>query len=268
MPSMMLGRLCSPGSSSTRSIGLLGAVVALLVSGSLLAETAAAAARCESASGSASAVGPPTGSSAWRAVPVGPASVYEGIPGEGGKRRGGLGTAAADWFSVIGAVRRPGGGCWVRLRLPGRPNDAAGWVRSGRLLLRPTPWRIEVSRVRRTLTVRRAGRAIRTLGVVIGAPLTPTPRGLFSIVHAWRGDPRAFVGAWVLGLTAHSDALRSFEGGNGEVGIHGRGGPSLLDPLGSAASHGCIRLANGAIDWLVRRVGRGNLPGIPIVVRR
>jgi hypothetical protein len=153
------------------------------------------------------------------------------------------------------------------LRLPGRPNNAAGWVRSERLLLHSTPWRITISRSRRTLTVYRDDRAVQALAVVIGAPLTPTPRGLFSIVHAWRSEPSAFVGSWVLGLTAHSDVLRNFEGGSGEVGIHGRGGASLLDPLGSAASHGCIRLANRAIGWLVGRIGRDNLPGIPVVVR-
>lgn len=101
---------------------------------------------------------------------------------------------------------------------------------------------------------------------MVGAPSTPTPRGLFSIVHAWPGDPNAFVGAWVLGLTAHSEVLRSFEGGNGEVGIHGRGGASLLDPLGGAASHGCMRLANRAIEWLVRTVGAANLPAAETAV--
>jgi len=34
---------------------------------------------------------------------------------------------------------------------------------------------------------------------VVGAPSTPTPRGLFSIVGAWRGNPDEFLGAWTLG---------------------------------------------------------------------
>ena len=53
---------------------------------------------------------------------------------------------------------------------------------------------------------------------------------------------------------------------NGTVGVHGRGGASLLDPLGSARSHGCIRLANTAIDWLAHAVGAARLPGIPVLV--
>jgi lipoprotein-anchoring transpeptidase ErfK/SrfK len=61
--------------------------------------------------------------------------------------------------------------------------------------------------------------------------------------------------------------LQRYEGGDGTVAIHGRGGASLLDPLGSARSHGCIRLSNHAIDWLVRRIGVTHLAGTPVDVR-
>jgi lipoprotein-anchoring transpeptidase ErfK/SrfK len=102
------------------------------------------------------------------------------------------------------------------------------------------------------------------LSVVIGAPATPTPEGLFSIIGVWRSS---FLGSWILPLTAHSDALEEFDGGDGTVGIHGRGGASLLDPLGSARSHGCIRLDNAAIDWLVHAVGAAQLAGTPVRVQ-
>jgi lipoprotein-anchoring transpeptidase ErfK/SrfK len=58
--------------------------------------------------------------------------------------------------------------------------------------------------------------------------------------------------------------LQEFGSGDGRIGIHGRGGASLADPLGSAASHGCIRLANSAIESIVRRVGADGLSGIPV----
>jgi lipoprotein-anchoring transpeptidase ErfK/SrfK len=89
---------------------------------------------------------------------------------------------------------------------------------------------------------------------------------LFAIAWAIPWHPNDFLGSWVLELTAHSDVLQQFDGGDGTVGIHGRGGASLLDPLGSAASHGCIRLANDSIDWLVQTVGQGSLPGTPVQV--
>jgi lipoprotein-anchoring transpeptidase ErfK/SrfK len=75
------------------------------------------------------------------------------------------------------------------------------------------------------------------------------------------------LGSYVLPLTAHSNVLQEFGGGDGRVGIHGRGGASLLDPLGSARSHGCIRMSNRPIKWLVRRVGAHRVPGIPVRVR-
>jgi hypothetical protein len=111
------------------------------------------------------------------------------------------------------------------------------------------------------------GRRLRRFKVVVGKPTTPSPRGLFSIVGVWRSKPAAFLGSYILPLTAHSNVLQEFEGGDGRVGVHGRGGASLRDPLGSARSHGCIRLANRSINWIVRSIGAGALPGIPVSVR-
>lgn len=103
--------------------------------------------------------------------------------------------------------------------------------------------------------------------VVVGAAATPTPRGLFSIVATWRWNPDDFLGSWILPLTAHSHVLQEFGNGDGRVGIHGRGGASLLDPLGSSRSHGCVRLSNPAIESIVRKVGRRKLPGVPVLIR-
>jgi lipoprotein-anchoring transpeptidase ErfK/SrfK len=65
------------------------------------------------------------------------------------------------------------------------------------------------------------------------------------------------MGSWVIPLAAHSDALSSFDGGDGQIGIHGRGGASLLDPLGTARSHGCTRMLNADIAWLANHVQAG-----------
>jgi len=172
----------------------------------------------------------------------------------------------APWLLVTGADRLSDGACMVQVRLPWRPNRAAGWIPRQDVLLSPTPWRIVVSRSSRKLTLTRSGHRVLQVQVVVGKPSTPTPAGLFAIAEALPGDPGAFTGSWVLALTAHSHVLRQFDGGDGTVGIHGRGGASLLDPLGSASSHGCVRLANDAVDALVDRIGRYNLPGTPVRV--
>jgi hypothetical protein len=177
----------------------------------------------------------------------------------------GLRTAGA--LLVLGPARERDGRCWVRVRLASRPNDASAWVETDRVQLRATRWRVVVRRARREVRVRHDGRIVRRFRVVVGAPETPTPRGLFAITGAIRGTPRGFSGAWVLTVTAHSGVLRRYDGGDGRVALHGRGGASLRDPLGSARSHGCVRLENQAIGWLVRTIGSARLAGTPVDVR-
>ncbi len=46
-------------------------------------------------------------------------------------------------------------------------------------------------------------------------------------------------------------------GGPGRIAIHGGAGASLQDPLGSARSHGCIRIDNRAIAWMAGHIPQG-----------
>jgi hypothetical protein len=213
-------------------------------------------------------VGKPTPAAAWRAGIVARTRLWRSVPKRrADKNRPTIGPSQASWLLVLDAARDPTGRCWVRVRLPSRPNHAAAWVLADRVVMRPTRWRILISRRARTISLYRDGDRLRRFRIVIGAPPTPTPHGLFSIVDVWRWYPADFLGAYILPITAHSNVLQEFGGGSGRVGIHGRGGASLLDPLGAARSHGCIRLANRAIKWIVRKVGARGLPGIPVRVR-
>jgi len=147
---------------------------------------------------------------------------------------------------------------WLRVALPFRPVGSGGWIPRDRASLTRTRWWIDVWLRDRTVTVRHRGRVRRRFRAVIGAPGTPTPPGLFALWERNRqASPGGFVGSWVLSLTALSPVLEDFGGGPGRIGLHGRGGASLLDPLGSARSHGCIRLSNAAIRWLALRVPVG-----------
>jgi lipoprotein-anchoring transpeptidase ErfK/SrfK len=203
---------------------------------------------------------------AWRAGIEQRTAVYYRLPGAKPKASRWVGPGDAPWLLVLGRARAADGRCWVRVRLPWRPNGAAGWVNANNVLLQRTPWRIAVSTKHRALTLWHAGVSVRSIRVVVGKSSTPTPVGIFAVVWAVPWHPSDFLGSWVLLLTAHSNVLQQFDGGNGTVGIHGRGGASFLDPLGSARSHGCIRLANGDIDWLVHTIGRDRLPGTPVEV--
>lgn len=164
---------------------------------------------------------------------------------------------------VLAATRRDGQD-WVKVRLADRPNTAAGWIPRSHVRLGHTFYWVEVRRGARRVTVYRKGKRVRRFRAVIGEPSTPTPLGLVAIYERNRQpNPRDFLGPWALSLTAHSDVLESYGGGPGRVAIHGRAGASLRDPLGSARSHGCIRIANRDVSWLARHLP----PGTPVRIR-
>ena len=252
----------------TRGPARLAALATLAAALLVAAPPALAAPGCGAGAATAARVGKPTDAAAWRAGILRRAPLWRSVPqGSDKRRRGAIHPRDASWLLVLRAARDRYGRCWLRVRLPSRPNHAAAWLFAGHVELRPTRWRIVVNRSARSLSVYRSDDRLRRFRVVVGAPSTPTPRGLFSIVGVWRWNPVDFLGSYILPITAHSNVLQEFGGGDGRVGIHGRGAHSLLDPLGAARSHGCIRLSNRAIEWLVRRVGAHGLPGIPVRMR-
>jgi lipoprotein-anchoring transpeptidase ErfK/SrfK len=154
------------------------------------------------------------------------------------------------------------GGSWVRVRLPGRPNGHSGWISAEGTRATETDWRILVSLSARRVTIINSGRTVRRFRAVVGKPSTPTPRGSFfveealALSHGEAGSPYA------LATSARSNALQEFDGGPGQIALHGT--RHLAGRLGSAASHGCIRLSTRAITWMSRRIGAG----VPVTVRR
>jgi lipoprotein-anchoring transpeptidase ErfK/SrfK len=165
---------------------------------------------------------------------------------------------------VLATARDAQDRLWVRARLPIRPNGTSGWILADFVQLTSTPYRIEISTGRRIVRLRYRGRVIRTYRAVVGRPTMPTPHGLFAVgERVLQQDPNGFLGPWALHLTAFSRTLLDFGGGPGTIGIHGRGGASLQDPLGSARSHGCIRIDNAGI----RRLARVAREGTPVLIR-
>jgi lipoprotein-anchoring transpeptidase ErfK/SrfK len=154
---------------------------------------------------------------------------------------------------------------WVKVLLADRPNGSAGWVPRDSVVLERTPYWVDVRTGTRRVTVYRSGRRVRSFRAVVGARRTPTPTGLAAIYERNRQpDPRAFLGPWALSLTSLSNVLESYGGGPGRVAIHGRAGASLRDRLGTARSHGCVRVNNADVSWMAARVPVGT----PVDVRR
>jgi lipoprotein-anchoring transpeptidase ErfK/SrfK len=205
----------------------------------------------------------PTRTEAWVARVVYP-TVARTAPG-GGAVVMQLGTQAR-WnggpvgLLVLGTARDAQDRLWVRARLPIRPNGTSGWILADFVQLTSTPYRIEISTGRREVRLLRLGHVVRSFRAVVGQPRYPTPHGLFAVAERVpQPDPNGFLGAWALHLTAFSRTLLNFGGGPGTIGIHGRGGASLNDPLGSARSHGCIRIDIAPIR-LLASVAREGTP--------
>jgi lipoprotein-anchoring transpeptidase ErfK/SrfK len=161
---------------------------------------------------------------------------------------------------VLGRAGRDG--AWLRVRLPGRPNGHAGWIYDARTRSTSTPWRILVSLSARRVIVFRSGRIVRRFAAIVGKPSTPTPRGTFFVEEAVRLSPDAAGAPFALATSARSDALREFDGGPGQIALHGTG--NLSGALGTAVSHGCVRLSPHAIAWLASRIGAG----VPVSIVR
>jgi hypothetical protein len=210
--------------------------------------------------------GPPGPTIAWTARLVAPVSAL-GAPVNG--RLVDRQPAFGDWSGgpvsllVLGARTGTDGELWLRVLLPVRPNGTSGWIPANAVELGTTGWRIDISTEHRTVEVFDHGTRFRTFRAVVGAPRTPTPHGLFAVYERVPlPDPNGFYGPWALHLTALSNVLTTYDGGPGRVAIHGRGGTSLRDPLGTARSHGCIRIDNSAIRFLAAHVPVGT----PVVV--
>jgi lipoprotein-anchoring transpeptidase ErfK/SrfK len=161
---------------------------------------------------------------------------------------------------VVGHATTRGRTSWLQVMLPGRPDGSTGWIaRIGTHEL-VTGWRILVDLSARRLSVYRDGRTVRAFAAVVGKAATPTPTGQFFVeetVQMTRGQPG---GPFALALSARSNVLQEFEGGPGQIAIHGR--DNLGGALGAAESHGCMRLDTASIDWLTARIG----PGVPVKI--
>ena len=123
-----------------------------------------------------------------------------------------------------------------------------------------TRWHIVVDLSARSVVVYDRGRAVRRFLAIVGKPSTPTPRGEFFVEEDVKLSASAVGAPYALALSARSDVLKQFDGGPGQIALHGVA--NVGGTLGTAASHGCIRLSVDAIRWLELRIG----PGAPVTI--
>lgn len=165
-----------------------------------------------------------------------------------------LGTA-----TVVTAIGQPVDG-WLEVMIPGRPNGATGWIETGRVDLYIVTDRVVIDLSDRELVYFSDGVERLRAPVAIGTSHNPTPTGEFfvtDLVSIPGGGPW---GPAALGLSARSETITEFNGGDGIIGIHGTNKPSSI---GQAASLGCVRLNNDVISELRELISLGT----PVEIR-
>jgi lipoprotein-anchoring transpeptidase ErfK/SrfK len=162
---------------------------------------------------------------------------------------------------VIGRATDAIGHRWLRVRLPGRPNGSTGWIKRATTAQRTTRMHIVVETSHRRVVIYRSGRVVRRFAAIVGKPATPTPVGEFFVEESIALPATAVGAPFALALSARSDVFQEFDGGPGQIALHGLA--NVGGSLGTAASHGCVRLSADAMTWLVERMG----PGTPVSIR-
>lgn len=161
---------------------------------------------------------------------------------------------------VTGHAKDGTGTRWSRVLLPGRPNGHTGWVRDQEITATTTSLRLILRLSARKVLVYRDGRLIRTFSAVVGARATPTPTGHFFLEETVQLSASTVGAPYALALSARSNVFQEFAGGPGQVAIHGTN--NVGGVLGTAVSHGCVRVASGTASWLAVNMD----PGAPITI--
>jgi hypothetical protein len=152
-------------------------------------------------------------------------------------------------------------GSWLRVSLPTRPNGSTGFVRAGDVALSHFDHRVDVDLAARRLRVGDAsGAIVLDTPVAVGSLENPTPAGAFFVTDVIdTTDDGGAYGPFAIGLSAHSDTLTEFAGGDGAIGIHGTNDPSSI---GNPVSHGCVRVPNDVVVQLAQILA----PGTPVTI--
>jgi len=156
--------------------------------------------------------------------------------------------------TVLSVVGEPVDG-WAEVMLPMRPNGSTGWARTSDVWFYVADSEILVDLSDRHLTYLVDGVVVLETDVGIGSDYNQTPTGEYFVTDSVTlSNPNSAWGPHALGLSARSDTITSFYGGDGIIGIHGTNNPSSI---GANISHGCLRLPNEMITLLHEMVPVG-----------
>jgi hypothetical protein len=142
---------------------------------------------------------------------------------------------------------------WIGVIAPQLGNGKVGWLRydHAEVRLETTRVSLRVDLSRRRIEVLRGDERINAFTVSVGRLGTETPTGRYSVTDVITGNLGVY-GCCAVALSARQPNLAPGWVGGDRIAIHGWYGP-----VGEAASGGCLRASNEAMDELIDQVRLG-----------
>jgi len=141
------------------------------------------------------------------------------------------------------------------------PGNRQPWYQDDPLKPAELPLRLEIKLSQRRVIMYRGGTQVKAYAIAVGRPGWETPKGTFQVRQMFRnpawvhplkkgvaiagGDPENPLGRYWIGF---------WTDGKNWIGFHGTPNPTSV---GTAASHGCIRMYNNDIEELFQKVSVG-----------
>jgi hypothetical protein len=153
---------------------------------------------------------------------------------------------SATRFAVVGEDGR-----WLEVISDLLRNGAHGYIRRSEVSLARRPFVLETDLSRRQLSVWRWGLRVQRFRIAIGARISPTPTGRFSLTDKLRDFAPSTYGCCILALSGHQTRLPPGWSGGDRLAIHEG------DNLGQAVSAGCLRASRSDMEYLMRTIPLG-----------
>jgi lipoprotein-anchoring transpeptidase ErfK/SrfK len=152
-------------------------------------------------------------------------------------------------------------GSWLGIISPVAGNGRVGWIPRAATTLSRVNYKLEVSLIRRQVTVLYRGHEVERYTIAVGKPSAPTPTGNFAVTDRLdTGDPTGPYGCCILATSALAPhAIQDWSGGN-RIAIHSTPETSSI---GLPVSHGCMRLTLPEGRWLLEHIPLGT----PVIIR-
>jgi hypothetical protein len=136
-------------------------------------------------------------------------------------------------------------GDWLHIMTPERPNGSSAWIRADQADVSSTAYRIVIRLAETKVIVYKDGYRLHEMPAGLGKASTPTPPGHSFVAVKEVPGPHGY-GPVVLDLSAHSEAIQSWQGsGDAIIALHGpisASSDAKIGTTGTYISNGCVRL--------------------------